>query len=186
MSRKKKKPKKIIYPSFRLFDFATYDYNSESNQNIDDNENNTNSTKSSDKKNKSRKNQEYEKTQSKFRIEMYGINEKGESCVIFVEDMKPFFFVKVGDNWTNEILSEFTRYLYQILKYDKNGLLETILVDYNKLYGFSSGKTSKFVRLTFDNMAVFNKIRNIWYPLTLKIKKENIIHLFSKNRIGII
>ena len=155
-----KKPKKIAFPSFRLFDFATYDYY-ETKEN-DENSNSTNSTSKSDK-NKSRKNQEYQKKQSNFRIEMYGLNEKGETCVIFVEDMQPFFFVKVGDNWTNEVLSEFRKYLHEVLKTNKNGLLEMTLVDYNKLYGFSSGKTSKFVRLTFANMMVFNKIRNLWF-----------------------
>ena len=156
-----KKPKKIVFPSFRLFDFATYDHFDNNNtETIDGNSDNSNSTKSS---NKSRKNREYQKKQSHFRIEMYGKNEKGESCVIFVEDMKPFFFVKVGDNWTNEVVSEFQRYLHEVLKTNKNGLLGITLVDYNKLYGFSSGKTSKFVRLTFENMTVFNKIRNLWY-----------------------
>jgi DNA polymerase elongation subunit (family B) len=165
----KKKPKKITFPSFRLFDFATYDHLDEQISN--DNSTNSNST-SSNKKNKSRKNQEYQKKQSQFRIEMYGMNEKGETCVIFVENMKPFFFVKVGDNWTNEIVSEFQRYLHDNLKINKNGLLETKLVDYNKLYGFSSGKTSKFVRLTFENMTVFNKIRNLWMQ---QDKRKNLV-----------
>ena len=155
----KKKPKKVAFPSFRLFDFATYDhFETIDGENESDNSN-SNQSKSSTK---SRKNREYQKKQSHFRIEMYGKNEKGESCVIFVEDMKPFFFVKVGDNWTNEVVSEFQRYLWEVLKTNKNGLLEITLVDYNKLYGFSSGKTSKFVRLTFENMTVFNKIRNLW------------------------
>lgn len=158
-------------PSFRLFDFATYDNYTKEKDN-DSSSSNSNSNASKNKNNKSRKNVEYQKKQSSFQIEMYGINEKGETCVIFVKDMKPFFFVKVGDNWTNEILSEFTKCLHQQLKYDKNGLLETVLVDYNKLYGFSSGKTSKFVRLTFENMAVFNKVRNIWYPMKEKDKKR--------------
>ena len=164
---KKKKPKKIAYPSFRLFDFATYDY---FKTNDDNSTNSTNSSKSH--KNKSIKNQEYQKKQSNFRIEMYGLNEKGETCVIFVEDMQPFFFVKVGDNWTNEIVSEFRRYLQDVLKTNKNGLLEIQLVDYNKLYGFSSGKTSKFVRLTFANMTVFNKIRNLWYSQEKETKNK--------------
>ena len=155
----KKKTKKITFPSFRLFDFAIYDhYADKTEEDI-----NTSSTDTSTSKNKTRKRQEYKKKQPHFRIEMYGMNEKGDTCVLFVEDMKPFFFVKVGDNWTNEILREFTQFLRTLLKHDESGLLETMLVDYNKLYGFSSGKTSKFVRLTFENTNVFNKTRNLWY-----------------------
>ena len=179
-----KKPKKISFPSFRLFDFATYDHYDTENNNSNDNSTNSNTnSSSSEKKNKSRKNQEYQKKQPHFRIEMYGLNEKGETCVIFVEDMQPFFFVKVGDNWTNEIMSEFKRYLQEVLKTNKNGLIETTLVDYNKLYGFSSGKTSKFVRLTFANMSVFNKIRNLWFINNNKDDYEKRTQLKRKNLI---
>ena len=31
---------------------------------------------------------------------MFGINEKGETCCIFVNGFKPYFYAKVGDNWT--------------------------------------------------------------------------------------
>ena len=37
-----------------------------------------------------------------FFIQMFGINEKGETCSIVVNDYKPFFYVKVGDEWTQQ------------------------------------------------------------------------------------
>ena len=36
-----------------------------------------------------------------FMVQMYGINERGETCSITVEDFEPFFYVKVGDDWTS-------------------------------------------------------------------------------------
>ena len=38
----------------------------------------------------------------RFQVRMFGINEKGETAAIFVEGFTPFFYVKVGDNWTEE------------------------------------------------------------------------------------
>ena len=33
-------------------------------------------------------------------IQMFGVNEKGETCSIIAEHFKPFFYVKVDDDWT--------------------------------------------------------------------------------------
>ena len=32
-------------------------------------------------------------------IQIFGINESGETCSLFVEDMNPFFYVLVPDTW---------------------------------------------------------------------------------------
>ena len=55
-------------------------------------------------------------------------------------------------------------------KIDKNGFIpENSLVENrdiiiaNKLYGFTAGKPSKFVKLIFKNIAVMNKVKNYWY-----------------------
>ena len=43
----------------------------------------------------------------KFEIQMFGINEKGETCSIYVENYKPFFFIRVGNSWTERTKSLF-------------------------------------------------------------------------------
>jgi len=35
----------------------------------------------------------------KMVIQIFGINEVGETCALFVEDMNPFFYVLVPDTW---------------------------------------------------------------------------------------
>ena len=35
----------------------------------------------------------------KMVIQIFGINETGQTCALFVEDMQPFFYVLVPDNW---------------------------------------------------------------------------------------
>ena len=77
-----------IRKSFRLFDFNVYDedkaVSADEPDSDDSNENNYRPMKD----------------EKSFIIQMFGVNEKGETCCLYVEDYTPFFFVKVGDNWT--------------------------------------------------------------------------------------
>ena len=35
-----------------------------------------------------------------FQVQMFGINETGETACILVTGFKPFFYVQIEDNWT--------------------------------------------------------------------------------------
>ena len=37
--------------------------------------------------------------EDEFKIQMFGLNEDGETYSIIVKDFTPFFYVKVGKNW---------------------------------------------------------------------------------------
>jgi hypothetical protein len=37
----------------------------------------------------------------------FAMNEKGETASIKVEQFEPFFYIKVGDNWTDSTVSAF-------------------------------------------------------------------------------
>ena len=67
--------------SYRLYDF------NEINKIIEDD--------SSDSDNR---NEELE-DKKEFIIQMFGINEKGKTCSIIVENYEPFFYVKVPEEW---------------------------------------------------------------------------------------
>jgi len=95
---------------------------------------------------------------------MFGINETGETCCLFVQDFEPFFYVKVGEKWTTSTAQAFKRELQNKMgNYYKNSLLSAELVEYHKLYGFTGGKKDKFVKLVFKNQAAFRKVKNMWY-----------------------
>lgn len=64
--------------SFRLLTFNTYD----------DVKQNDNDAIANNKK-------------KEFTVQMFGINEKGKTASIFVEGYNPFFYTKVGDDWTS-------------------------------------------------------------------------------------
>jgi DNA polymerase elongation subunit (family B) len=104
---------------------------------------------------------------NEFRIQMFGINEQGETCSIFVDDYHPFFYVRVADHWTNATKSAFIRDIKKNVKskYYENSILadKCEIVEKRKLYGFDGGKNHKFILLVFKNTTVMNRVKNLWY-----------------------
>ena len=102
-----------------------------------------------------------------FQIQMFGINEEGETCSIFVDDYLPFFYVKVADHWTNATKSAFIRDVKKNLKskYYENSIIaeKCEIIQKKKLYGFDGGKNHKFILLVFKNTTVMNRVKNLWF-----------------------
>ena len=100
-----------------------------------------------------------------FMVQMFGVNEQGNTCSIIVYDFKPFFFLHVGDNWDQSTVNAFMRDLYSKsgVKWLESQVESVKLVDYNKLYGFSAGKKDRFIQVTFHNQNAFNRMKNMWY-----------------------
>ena len=96
----------------------------------------------------------------KFTIQMFGVNEYGQKLCAYVDDYKPFFYIKAHDNWKNKEMVEWSRSLdprYQ------GYIVNMKLVEHHKLYGFSGGKKHKFIRLEFDNTSAMNQFKNLWF-----------------------
>ena len=104
------------------------------------------------------------KDTNKFIIQIFGINEKGETCSIIAEDYKPFFYIMVDDSWTMQTKNQFLAHIKaKIGKYYENSITDCIIVKRKKLYGFDGGKEHKFIKLEFANLPAFNKVKNFWY-----------------------
>ena len=146
------KPKIVVAKSFRLFYFDILNTKLESDADSADSED------TDDKKYKARTDDK------QFVVQMYGINERGETASILVDDFKPFFYIKVGDEWTDahagRMVSNIRR---EMGDYYKESLIQYNIVDSQKLYGFTAGKKSKFVKLVFSNTIALNKVKNLWY-----------------------
>jgi DNA polymerase elongation subunit (family B) len=137
---------KRIGRSFRLLDFYTYD-NTEEEDSISDSSNGTKPFKP-----------------APFYIQMFGLNEQGETVSITLIDYQPFFYIKVGDNWTHLTAQSFLADIKtKVGKMTGSSILSAELVNHNKLYGFAAGKKSKFVKITFANLSAFNRTKNLWY-----------------------
>ena len=130
---------------FRIFDFNFYNAK-DSYQESSDDEQNT-----------------YKDT-SVFMIQMFGVNETGETCSILVENYRPFFYVMVNDGWTIQLKDAFLRHMKEKMgKYYEDTITDCIIIKRKKLYGFDGGKEHKFIKLEFLNLGAFNKAKNLWY-----------------------
>ena len=117
------------------------------------------------------------KDNATFTIQMFGINEKGETCSIIVEEYKPFFYVKVDETWTKTHKTSFLNHIKgKMGKFYENSIVDCKLIERKKLYGFDGGKLHKFIMFKFSNMNAFNRAKNLWY-------KNNIAEDGSNERI---
>lgn len=110
---------------------------------------------------------------TQFTIQMFGINERGETFSIKINDFQPFFFVKVGDTWNESTVARFMHDLkLKVGNYYAKSIVDHQLVENHKLYGFSGGKKSKFIQLTFANQAAMNKTKNLWFTFDEDTKEK--------------
>ena len=141
---KKKKP--VVIKSFRLIDFHIYDESPPK-------ENGSSSDEDEGRNNNSHWNKQYitkNEDDLQFVIQMFGINERGETCCIYVNDYQPFFYVKVGDSWTDSNAGALMRDLQnnpKLNKRYKQSIVSYELVNHYKLYGFSGGKNTNLLNL---------------------------------------
>lgn len=156
--------------SFRLLDFNIFDEKREKEEDLDDGGpgNNDESSRRRDDDDDAAENGEkkYKKDEKFTTIQMFGLNEKGETCAIFVRDYQPFFYIKVGDEWTIPQKGAFISHLKEkVGKFYENSILdvESKLIKRKKLYGFDGGKEHKFILIKFKNVATMNKVKNMWF-----------------------
>ena len=137
---------------FRIVDFNVY------------NEKNSSTDESSSSNSDEEHNYISKKDSTKFVIQIFGVNEKGETCSIIAEDYKPFFYVLVNDNWTIKTKDEFLSHIKnKIGKYYEKSITECIIIKRKKLYGFDGGKEHKFIKFEFASLSAYNKVKNLWY-----------------------
>jgi DNA polymerase elongation subunit (family B) len=169
---KTKQRKSKMDKSFRLFDFNVYSAEKTQEESSDDEQqNHVNEDRSFDDEygesygyTEPKKKSTTYKDSKIFMIQMFGVNEKGETCSIIAEHFKPFFYVKVDDDWTQgKKLSFLAHIKQQIGKYYEDSISECKLIKRKKLYGFDGGKLHKFVMFKFENERAFNKVKNLWF-----------------------
>ena len=100
----------------------------------------------------------------KFVVQMYGIDTNGKTACLFVRGFDPFFYVKVGYDWTNSDVMEFATYIKKEMgTYYGDSLVKAKLVKRQKLYGFDNKKLHTFIQFKFSNVSALNKAKNLWY-----------------------
>ena len=102
-----------------------------------------------------------EDLQKMFSIQMFGVNERGKTACIIVKGYSPFFYVKVGDDWNENMKVAFVAKIGKAL--DDDVILSSHLIKRKKLYGFDGGKEYNFVQIRFKNEQAMKKAKGLWY-----------------------
>jgi hypothetical protein len=77
--------------------------------------------------------------EDEFLIQMFGLNQIGETCSITVTDYKPFFYILVNDTWTLHMKNAFLNHIKTAIgKFHSNGIIDSKLLKRKKLYGFDN------------------------------------------------
>ncbi len=170
--------------SFRLFDFNIFDEKRDNDDDADEEGGDSNGSEDNAPAAK-----KYKKDEKFTTIQMFGINEKGETCTIFVRDYQPFFYVKVGDEWSIPQKSAFISHLKnKVGKFYQDSILdiESKLIKRKKLYGFDGGKEHKFILIKFKNVATMNKVKNMWFQIKAGkqvLRRDGYIYFNTKTEI---
>ena len=122
---------------------------------------------------------------AQFKIQVFGINEKGETCSILLNNYLPFFYIKVENDWTDNRVKLFSEHIKNTIgKYYYKSVVSVKLVRKKKLYGFDGGKLKKLsndylliksVKGDYgpveDSHLIINHILAHWFQKILKSKK---------------
>ena len=122
-------------------------------------------------------NDEPKEDNKKFLVKMFAMNEKGKTYCIYVKGFTPFFYVLVPDNWQKRDVIEFKQWLKtceEVGEYYENSILDCEVVKKKGLYGFDNFKDYKFVKISFKNHTVFNKVKKLWYTNAKNFKKRRL------------
>ena len=82
---------------------------------------------------------------------------------ILVNDFCPFFYIKVGDGWSQGDANSLLDFIKNKFRYLSKDILSSEIIDQYKLYGFTGGKLSRFVKLTFRSTQAFQKVKGLWF-----------------------
>jgi DNA polymerase elongation subunit (family B) len=174
-------------PTFRIFDFTVSDGKKilSSEQSMVDESSNHSAPSDSDESTNgyisAMNNKQYlSQTKSFFKVQMFGVNEKGETFSATVENFHPFFYVLVDDTWDKKKKDGFYEHILSTLlkgassQFNKNynpskeleeleGCIKCTLDKKKNLYGYDNGKLHTFLKFEFTNTHLFNRVKNIWY-----------------------
>jgi DNA polymerase elongation subunit (family B) len=99
-----------------------------------------------------------------FSIQMFGIDEQGNQCSIIVEDYKPFFYVKIPPSeMRTNFIRLFEGHIKNIIGHYYEDSISFEIEQHKKLYEFDNNQKYNFIKITFNNINLYNKVKRLWY-----------------------
>lgn len=115
---------------------------------------------------------EHGQTNEMYIMRCFGRTETGKSIVCKISGFKPFYFIKVNQDFSSKYFDRFTSFVknhFMMKKFkqplDIKGCCITVKKD---IYGFNNEKEYKYVKLTFNSYSAMMKSRYIFKnPITI-------------------
>ena len=106
-----------------------------------------------------------------FFIRMYGIDEKRNTYCVDVNNFKPFFYIKVGNDWEEDDMDRFMAHLKKTSKQTNFALYKSLcedidsveLISRKTLYHFDNHQEHAFLYFRCHNMNPIYKIKPLYY-----------------------
>ena len=107
------------------------------------------------------------KDNKKFIIQAFGINETNKTASIIIENFYPFFYILVNEEWNEQRKNLFLAHLKKkVGSYYEDSIVSLKLVKRQKLYGFDNKKLHTFIKISFVNTGIYNKVKKLFYTDT--------------------
>ena len=107
------------------------------------------------------------KDNRKFIIQAFGINDSNKTASILIENFYPFFYILVTKEWSEQRKNLFFAHLKKkVGSYYEDSIVSLTLVKRQKLYGFDNKKLHNFIKISFMNTAIYNKVKKLFYTDT--------------------
>ena len=106
-----------------------------------------------------------------YTIHLFGRTADDKDVYVKVLDYTPYFYVRIPDKWSKTKVNLFVDYIKEKVwnKY-RNSLINYDVVERYIAYGFTAGKTFKFIRFIFNNHDGMKKYSYI-YSSKLRIPR---------------
>jgi len=108
-------------------------------------------------------NEEWTEGEETLFVNLFGLNEQGETFKIIVDDFRPYFYCMVPNTFSKQDCAEFRRHIVQAVGNSLEESIECTLQARRKLYGFNGGHTNRFVCFQFNSMRAYRTVKNLWF-----------------------
>jgi DNA polymerase delta subunit 1 len=169
--RKKLKFNNNINIEFQVIDWASYDeYDSEDDEEQESSEEFEHPSSDDEPTRKIRN----------YNIKAYGSTERGNTVCVHIKKFKPYFFIKIPNNWGIRHFKAFISKLKVIVgEYNAKMLCKADIIYRKDFYGFTNNSKFKFAKLTFHNKSGFYSFQRKLGERVIKIHTYGINHNFK-------
>lgn len=128
----------------------------------------------------------YHGSDGEYKLRIFGKTLDKKSVCLIVSGFKPYFLIKVPEEWTKDKIIMFEKGLRRLLpKHVQQSLVSCKLKKKKQLYGFTAGKLFKYVQITFNNMFGYYKASKLFNEPILILEVHNKAKFYEKQETNI-